>query len=98
MAKAKKTAKQVYRTKDLPVAAFLLVAKENLVKIEKDPKENFYWFVFENDKCLETVDKYWAYGGCKAREYEEKRQWLWERVKAGRWKNLPEVGVEGKPE
>jgi hypothetical protein len=48
----------VYRTKDLQEASFLVVSKKNLIRIDKEP--DACYFVFSSHKeCVDLSDQFW---------------------------------------
>lgn len=47
-------------TRDLYLAAFLLVSNLLIVEIEPDKSEDYLWFIIENyERCKELEKNYW---------------------------------------
>lgn len=48
-------------TRDLYLAAFLLVSNLIIIEIEPDKSESYLWFILENyDRCEQLEKEYWA--------------------------------------
>lgn len=47
-----------YFTKDLGEGAALLTAGARIIRLQKE--NAFFWFVFTENECRETSNKYWS--------------------------------------